>query len=378
MLAAFAPFATDMYLPGLPLMAADFDVDAGAMGSTLSVFFLGLCMGQALYGPLIDRHGRRVPLLVGVTLYVLTTACCLLTRDLRVLIGLRFVQAIGGSAGMIVGRAIVKDLFGPREGARALSLLLAIMTLAPLVAPVLGGFIITRWGWQSVFLAMLAFGLLCWALVWSLLPETLEPEQRRHERITGVARAWGQLLTQRNFVVPALVGGLAQASMFAFITGSPAVFIELHGVDAQTYGWLFATVASSLVICAQLNRVALRRWSPTQLLKWGLRVHLLAGLGSVAAVPTGNLGALVLALWFAIGALGFIGADAAALAMEASGNHPGTGSSLIGVMQFGCAFLVSSIVTAMQNHTAYPLTTAIASCAVLSTAVSFWLGRNQS
>ena len=371
MLAAFAPFATDMYLPGFHLMAEHFGVAEGGIEVTLSVFFLGMAIGQAIYGPLIDRFGRRIPLLVGIGIFVATTVLCLMTSDISVFTGLRFLQAVGGCAGMIVGRAIVSDLFDAGESARALSLLMAVMTLAPILAPILGGFIIAHVGWKAVFLFMLAYGLLCAALVWFFVPETLSPENRRIENLSGIFLTWLSLIADRAFIVPALVGGLAQACMFAFITGSPFVFINLHGASAQTYGWLFALIACALIVSTQINRAALRRKSPAYLLGAALILNVVAGIGAVLAVATGSLIVLLVPLWFAIGGLGFIGANAAAIAMRASGRHSGSGSSLIGVLQFGCAFIVSSLVAATQNGTAYPMTMAIAGCGISATLLWF-------
>lgn len=366
MLAAFAPMATDMYLPGFQQMAADLGVSDGAVEVTLSVFFLGLAVGQFLYGPLIDRFGRRVPLLLGVGLYVLATLACLWAPDIPTLAALRFVQALGGASGMIIGRAIIADLFDAREGARALSLVITVMTLAPVLAPALGGVVVAHAGWKAVFLVMLAFGLTCGALVWRFLPETLPAERRHAARPAEVARTWGQLLTQRSFVVPALVGGLAQGSMFAFITGSPFVFTGLHGVSPKHYGLLFGLIACSLIVAAQLNRAALRRMPPERLLTWALCGQVLAAAATVAMASAQALWMLVLPLWLAIGTLGFIGANAASVAMAASGRHAGSGSSMVGGLQLGCAFTVSLMVAALQNGSAYPMTGAILLCGLLA------------
>ncbi|MGD9418250.1 MAG: multidrug effflux MFS transporter [Verrucomicrobiota bacterium JB025] len=371
MLAAFAPIATDMYLPAFPQMAVDFKVPEGGIEITLSIFFLGLAIGQAIYGPLIDRFGRRRPLLVGIGLYVATTVLCLLLTDIGIFVGLRFLQAVGGCAGIIIGRAIIRDLFDERDSARAFSSLLVVMTLAPILAPILGGLILSFAGWKAIFGFILAFGLGCALLVWGFIPETLAPEDRRKESPVAIGRAWLSLVTDRAFIVPAMVGGLAQACMFAFITGSPAVFINQHGASAQSYGFLFALIACALIVAAQANRIALRWKTPESLLSASLILNLVAGVGTVLAVATGSLPLLLIPLWFAIGALGFIGADAAALAMAACRRHAGSGSALVGVLQFGCAFVVSSLVAACQNGTAYPMTLAIAGCGLLASILWF-------
>lgn len=377
MLSVFAPLATDMYLPAFHPMEAHFQVAPGGIEGTLSVFFLGLAVGQALYGPVIDRFGRRGPLLFGVCLYVVATALCLFTTDIGQFTALRFFQAIGGCAGMIIGRAIIRDLFDTREAARALSLVMMVMTLGPILSPIIGGYVVAHTDWQAIFYVMLAFGLVCGALVWLFVPETLPFEARQAEGLGGILRGWAELLTDRRFVVPALVGGLGQACMFAFITGSPFVFMTLNGVSAETYGWLFALIAAALIVSANINRRALRRHGPDVLLGRALILNVVAGFGTVIAASAGGLVTLLVPLWFAIGALGFLGANAAAVAMAASGSRSGSGSSLVGVLQFGFAFVVSSLVAATQNGTAFPMTLAIASCGSLATLLWFGIGRGR-
>ncbi len=375
LLGAFAPLATDMYLPSFHLMAEHFGVAEGSIEATLSVFFLGLAVGQAIYGPLIDRYGRRGPLLAGIGVYILATVFCLLTADIGSFSAFRFLQAIGGCAGMVIGRAIVSDLFDTRESARALSLLMIVGTMGPILAPILGGIIVTYAAWQAIFVVMLAFGFLCIGLVWFFIPETLPPDKRRIGSPLGFLRTWAGLMTHPGFIVPAVVGGLAQACMFAFITGSPFVFINLHGASAQAYGFLFALIACALIVSAQLNRMALRRSTPEFLLGAALATNAIAGIATVAVVPANSLVALLVPLWVAIGTLGFIGANAAATAMAASASHFGSASSLIGVLQFGCAFVVSGLVAATQNGTAYPMTVAIAVCGISATTLWFAGGR---
>ncbi|QFY41272.1 multidrug effflux MFS transporter [Candidatus Methylospira mobilis] len=371
LLCAFPPLATDMYLPAFPQMAQAFGVGDGAIQATLSIFFIGLALGQAVYGPLIDRYGRRIPLLIGIGIYVLSSLLCLVTSDIALFTGLRLLQAVGGCAGMIIGRAVVRDLFDEFESARVLSLMMVMMTLAPIVAPVLGGFILAVSGWRMIFAVMLAFGMVGALLVWFGLPESLPPGKRRADNLSSIARVFWRLLRTRAFIIPTLVGGLAQACMFAFITGSPFVFMNLFGVSEQLYGWLFGSISVGLIIAAQCNRFALKHWSPATLLGAALILNIVAGLGTVIAAGSGVPVFLLIPLWFAIASLGFIGANATAIVMTACGQHLGSGSALIGVLQFGCAFLVSSLVAAGQNGTAYPMTLAIAGSGLL--AGLFWL-----
>ena len=371
MLAALPPMSTDMYLPGFPQVARDFGVPVAAVGRTLSVFFLGLACGQVVYGPLIDRWGRRRPLLLGIGIYVLATALCLFTTDFRTLMALRALQAVGGACGMIIGRAMVADRFDEKETARALSMLISVMMLAPIVAPILGGFIVTRFGWRGVFGGMLGFGLICLALVAWFIPETLPASRRRRQSLRDIVGTWRVLLANPRFAVPVLVGGLAHACMFAYITASPVVFMGLFGVGAQAFGGLFASIAGALILASILNRRALHYRSPQRLLGAALVVNLICGIGIVLSVPAASLPLLLVPLWLTVGTLGFTGANASALAMSAAGHHRGSASSLVGVAHFGLAFCVSGLVTAAQNGTAYPMALGIAGCGALATGLWF-------
>lgn len=380
MVAALPPLATDLYLPAFHLLAESFAVEDGSIQVTLSVFFLGLALGQAFYGPLIDRFGRRGPLLFGIALYVFSTVLCLLTDDITDFTILRFVQALGACSGMIVGRAIVNDLFDEQESAQALSVLMMVMMAAPIAAPVLGGLILSVTTWQMIFVFMLAFGVVCGVLVWRYLPETLPAPKRKQEGLATTFADYGRLLRRRGFIVPVLVGGLAQGCMFAFITGSPFVFIRIYGVGEQAYGWLFGLIAAGLIIAAQANRAGLKRWNVHTLLGAALVLNVTAGVSLFVLSESDSLITFVIPLWFVIASIGFIGANSTAIAMARSGEDAGSGSALIGVVQFGCAFIVSGIVAAAQNGTAYPMTAAVVMCGL--GALLLWRmecqGRNQA
>lgn len=373
LLSTFAPFATDMYLPAFAQMVEAYHTDHGRIEATLSTFFLGLALGQAIYGPIIDRFGRKVPLMIGVSLFGLATLGCLLTRNIDVFTSLRLLQAIGGCAGMIIGRAIVRDLYGPRESARVLSLMMMLMTLAPIMAPLLGGWIVSTVGWQAIFYFLLAFATVCWLLVLTVIPETLPGAQRASIAPRAVLGAYAALLKRRDFIVPALAGGLAQASMFAFITGSPFVFMGRFGFSEQQYSFVFGGTALGLMVGAQLNRLGLRRFSVPVMLSVALCVSLSAALALFCVADTDQPFVLMVPMWFVVATIGMIGANAAAIAMGASGQHAGTASALIGVLQFSCAFTVSSLVAVAQNGTAYPMATAML-CAALCGSLLWFAG----
>lgn len=371
MLSAFAPLATDLYLPGLHLLGATFKVGDNETQATLSIFFLGLALGQAFYGPLSDRFGRRIPLLIGIGVFIAGTVGCLFTENFMSFLVWRFVQAIGGSAGMVIGRAIVNDLFTGQENVKAQALLMIVMVIAPIVAPTLGGMILSLGNWRAIFLAIWVVGLLCGLLTMVFLPETLQSGERSHSKLLDAFAAYGRLLSNRMFLIPALVGAFAQACMFAFISGSSFVLIQWFGVSQGNFGYLFGVVAIGMVITTQINNLALARWSIKSLLGAGLMFNLFTGLVLVPISGTRTLIDFMVPLWLTIASIGFIGSNVTVIAMEESKADSGSGSAVIGVLQFGLAFAASSLVSATQNGTARPMAIVIFLCSLLAAAT--WL-----
>lgn len=366
---AFGPFATDMYLASFPSMARDLGTTLTRVQITLSIFFVGLALGQLIYGPLVDRYGRRRPLLAGITVFTLASVGCVFVRDVDTLITLRLIQSLGGCAGMIIGRTIIRDLYNEGEAARVLSLMMAVLSFGPVIAPLLGGLLLLVAGWRVMFVVLTLLGLLCFTLTASWLPETLPPEQRSRQPLSAVFITFGRLLVRREFIVPALAGSVPLSCMFAFITGSPYVFMQLHGVNEQQYGLLFGVVACAILIAAQVNRIALRHWSPRQVLPWGLRVNLLASISLLLVAGSAHLWVLMIPLWLCIATMPMIAANSAAIAMAASGREAGSASSMYGLMQFGFASVASSAVSALHNGSAYPMAIVILSAGILGNVV---------
>jgi MFS transporter, DHA1 family, multidrug resistance protein len=364
LLGALAPFSTDMYLAGLVGLADSFQATPAQASMTLSVFFIGLAVGPLLHGPLSDRFGRRVPLLIGVALFTVSSALILVVPTIEWVIGLRLLQAVGGGAGMVIGCALVADLFDEWGIARFMALLMAVTMVVPLVSPILGGWMIAWWGWRSVFVFVTLFGVVCLWSAWSFLPETLPPEKRRRTPMRGVAMGYWRLMRRRRFAVPLIGGSLMQAGMFCFITGSPFVFMKLHGVDAGHYGLLFGAVAIGFGLSAPINHQLLKIKRPAQALRIGLVANLVAAGLLLAATSTGSLTLLVLALLGCTCTLGLVVPNASAMAMGHTEGDSGSGSALVGFSQFGVAALASLLVGLLQNGTAWPMAGMIAACSM--------------
>lgn len=365
-LTAFGPLSIDMYLPGLPTLAAEFGVDTAAAQQTLSAFFIGLAFGQLLYGPVSDRIGRRAPLAFGCALYALACLGCALAPSLPALIVLRFAMALGACAGMVIARSVVRDLFDQRESARMYSMLALVTGLAPILAPLVGGQLLLYLGWRAIFVVLLCFGLLCVGLVLFALPESLPPERRIKTNLEVALRGYGGLLGDARYMGYALASGLASAAMFAYISGSPFVFIELNGVPPERYGLLFGINALGLMGAAQLNRWLLQRYSSGGILTAALSVTAVSGvlMAATTALGIGGFGGMLVLLFFCIASTGLVGPNATAAAMAPHARQAGSASALLGAVAFGLGAAAGELVGLLFNGTALPMTGVIALCGV--------------
>ena len=369
-LTAFASLSIDMYLPSFPTLEEDLQATSSAVQFSLAAFFVGMALGQALYGPLADRFGRKRPLYAGISLYVLASVGCALAPNIETLIGLRFVQAVGGCAGIVIARAMVRDLFDREASAKVFSLLTLVLGVAPILAPLLGGYVLKFFGWRAIFGILVVFGLACLIAAAGGLRDTL-PESARHNHtspIRGALRIYGQLLTDRRFNGYAFAGGIAQAGMFAYISGSPFVFIKLYGVPEQTYGWFFGLNAFGLIAASQVNHRLLTGWKSDAILSRILLI--VAGFGiwllTMAFTGWGGLWGLLLPLFGFVASLGFSFPNAIAGAMAHQAHRAGSASALLGTIQFGAATIAGAMVGAFHAHSAVPMAAVMAVCGMMA------------
>jgi len=370
-LSAFGSLSIDMYLPSFQAISRDLAASEAQVQLTLAVFFGGLGLGQTLYGPVSDRYGRMRPLCFGLSLFVLASAACALARSIEGLVVWRFVQAIGGCAGIVIARAVVRDRFDERESARVFSLLMLVMGLPPILAPLVGGQILVFFGWRAVFWTLAAYGLACLAAVLFVLRESLPHERRARGGLGEALRVYARLLRDRGFMRYNLSSALAISGMFAYIFGSPFVFMQIYGVRPERYGWLFGGNAVGLITASQLNHVLLRRFTGAGILSRALVVTALAGVFLLAAAwsGAGGLTGLLLPLFVYVSSLGFVLPNVIAAALASQGRNAGSASALLGAVQFGAGAAVGTLLGALGNGTAVPMAALIAACGLSALAV---------
>lgn len=369
-LAAIGPLSIDMYLPSLPAIGQTLGADAASVQLTVTSYFIGLAFGQLAYGPISDRIGRKPPLLFGLALFTLASIGCMFARDVNALIVLRVLQALGGCAGMVVTRAMVRDRFTVDEMARVLSALVLVMGVAPILAPTLGGQVFIAFGWQAIFLILSLFGAACFiAVYWGVAETQVRAAPPLSFRKVGAD--YLRILRHQRFMAYALAGGSAQAGMFAYITASPFVFIDYFKVAPDHYGWLFGANAFGLIAGSQFNSRLLRRFKSNHVLRVALLVYLAAGLVLLASAIThiGGFWGVSIPLLVCITSLGFTFPNAQAGAMAPFGDRAGMASAMLGTLQFTLAGISSIVVGLVHTGDAVGMAGAIAGCGLLAQLV---------
>lgn len=367
-LAAIGPLAVDMYLPSFPAIAADLGVAQGLVEQTLASYLLGLALAQLCYGPLADRYGRRRPLLGGLTLFVVASLGCATAATIDQLALWRIVQAFGGAAGMVIPRAVIRDHLDTRDAAKALSLLMLVMGVMPILAPLLGAQALLLGSWRTIFHLMAAVGAVLWLAVVTSMRESLDPEHVARFTPRVVAGTYRDLLRHKAFMGYAMAGGFGSAGLFAYISGSPRVFIVLYGVRPEYFGLLFGLNALALIAASQFSARLLNRHTPGVLLMWALRAMALTALAALLLTLADliNLPLLMMCLMAFMASLGFVGPNAAALALTEQGRRLGMASALMGGLQMLCGALAGLAMSAWHTDTPLPLAGILALCATLA------------
>ncbi|KQY43086.1 transporter [Cellulomonas sp. Root137] len=345
LMCALPAISTDIYLPSLPDVARDLNTSATAAQLTMTAMLIGGAVGQLVIGPLSDRFGRRKPVLVGVSLHVVTSILCAVAPAIVPLIALRTMQGFFNASASVVAMAIIRDRFVGSDASRLMSRLMLVIGVAPLFAPSVGGVIAGQWGWRGVFGALAIFGVVLWVVVWRRLPETLPPERRRDGGLKSALSGYKKLFKDRHFVALAILPGLGVAVLMSYVVASPFVLREGYGLSAHQFSLLFAVNGVGLVAGAQVNAALVRRVAPIRIVRVVLPVSLGLTLLLLAIAITGwgGLIALLVVLWLILAMVNFVPPNASALALSRHGEVAGTAAAVIGATQAGVSGIVSPL-----------------------------------
>lgn len=363
-LTAIGPLAIDMYLPALPTIAREFSATAASVQASLAAYYIGIAIGQAFYGPLSDRVGRKPALFLGLGIFLVASIGCASATSVPMLVLFRLLQALGGCAPIVVPRAVVRDYFDQHGSVRMLSLLMLVMGLAPILAPLVGGQLLVHFGWRSVFWLLATYAAIWFTLVAFLLPESLPLERRSRHSIGEILITYGSLLRDRVYMGHALAGALIFSGLLAYIAGSPFVFIEIFHVPPERFGLFFGTNALGIIAGSQINRWLATRLDPHRIVRVMLVVASSAGLVLLfdAWSGFGGFPGILVPLFCFISSHGFILPTTTALAMAPHKRVAGSASALLGTLQFVLGSASGSLVGAFANGTAVPLAAVIAGC----------------
>ncbi len=372
LLSAVGPFATDMYLPALPAIGRSLGASTGQVQASLMAFFIAMGAGQIVYGPVSDMVGRRAPLYVGLVLFALGSIGCAMAGDIGTLVAFRFLQGMGACAGVVVPRAVVRDLHTGHDAARLMALLMLVFSVSPILAPLVGS-LLTEWlGWRSVFWAILVLALASLLLVAFGLQETRPPAQRSASSLASALSGYGVLLRDRHFLGLVLIGAFGVSSFFTYLANSPFVLIDHFGLTPRQYGMAFSANAASFIGCAQLTGRLGRRIGLALLVQRAVAGFAIAMLSLTLLTLAGvdRLFVLLALLFIGFGFLGLVMPTTAVLALDRHGRIAGTASALMGTMQFLVGAAVMALVGLFLDGSALPMVAGIGLCAATALAMS--------
>lgn len=376
LLTAIGPFSIDMYLPAFPAIAKGLNTNVAQVMLSLSSFFIGISAGQLIYGPLLERFGRKNPLYVGLGIYLLASIGCAFTSSVDSLIAFRFLQALGSCAGMVTSRAMVRDLFEVKDNAKVFSSLMLVVAVSPIIAPTVGGYITAELGWRYVFAALIVVDIAILAAVIFLLPESKKPDPNHSLKPAAVTKNFVSILIHPQFYIYALTGAVAASGLYAYISGSPQVFIELFGVNEKQYGWIFAIIAIGVIGSSQINSLVLRKHTSEKIIPVALMFQSIIGviLAGLAFFNLSELFTTITLIFLYLCCQGFIFPNASALTLAAFGHNAGNASALMGAIQMGIGATASAVVSFLQNNTALPMSGVMAFCSITALSI-FMMGR---
>jgi DHA1 family bicyclomycin/chloramphenicol resistance-like MFS transporter len=364
-LCTISPFSIDMYLPGFPEMAEALNTPISNIQLSLTAYLVGIAIGQLFYGPLMDKYGRKKPLYAGLGIYILASIGCAMSQSVENLIFMRFLQAVGGCAGMVSAQAIVRDIFPVKKIAQVMSLLILVIAISPMIAPTLGGFVTSAYDWHWVFIILAALTGIIWIATVVVLPAGALPDKEVSLKPKQVWKSYIKVLENRQFLVYMLVGGIAGAAPFAYIASSADVFINLYGLSEHQFGWIFAILAFAMIGSTQLNHILLRKFTSQQVINFSLHYQVTVGLILVSGVYLEwfNVYTLIAVMFVFLTAHGLNGPNTTALSMAPFAKNGGSASAMLGSMRMTIGGIVTAIVSLFHATSAFPMVIGMAICA---------------
>lgn len=366
-LSAFGPFSLDMYLPALPSLADTMHTTTSLTQLSLTSCLIGLSVGQLLAGPFSDVRGRRIPLLIGMVVYGISSLLCAFSTSIEMLIILRFIQGVAGSAGIVVSRAIVRDMYSGSELTKFFSMLMLVNGAAPILSPIVGGQLLQVTSWRGVFIVLAAIGIVMLLSVLFGLPETLKPDKRSGGGTKNTLKTFGVLLKDRKFMGLALSSGFISAAMFAYISGSPFVLQKIYGVSPQMFSLIFAMNGLGIIIAGQITGRLAGRVSEKKLLVTGITLATIGGMSLLILLTAkAPLAAILPPLFIVVSCVGIVGTASSSLALQDYGHAAGSASALLGLLSYIFGGIVSPLVGIGGSTSALPMGIVIAGADVFS------------
>jgi len=367
-LTALAPFSIDMYLPGFPAIAKDLNTTVSKVALSLSSFFIGISAGQLLYGPLLDRFGRKKPLYVGLVVYILASAGCALATSIDALIALRFIQALGSCAATVAAVAMVRDLFPVKDSAKVFAMLMLVLGVSPMIAPTLGGYVTARMGWHTIFIILLGIGVFNLIASYLWLPEVYKPDTDMSLKPKPILTNFLLVLREPQFYTYAFTGALAFAGLFVYISGSPLLFMDIFKVKEETYGWIFALLSVGFIGSSQVNTLLLRKFKSEQIILIAMLAQVITILFFLIGGVNGWFGlyATIFLLFKFLCCLGFVSPNASALTLAPFTKNAGSAAALMGAIQMGLGAMASVGIGLLDAHSVVPMLAIMAACSVLA------------
>ncbi|ECQ9327820.1 multidrug effflux MFS transporter [Campylobacter coli] len=372
LMSSIAPLSTDMYLPALSHVEQSFQTNSFLTQLSIASFFIAFALGQLIYGPLSDIFGRKIPALVGIFFFIVSSLFCVIIDDIYAFIALRFFEALGGCAGVVIARAIVNDLFEIKEAAGIFALMMVFNSLAPMLSPTFGGILLEYFSWHSIFTTLFALGILLFLMILFGLKESAPHLKNKKFSHKEAMKSYKFVLKDKRFLTYVFCASFALAAMFAYITGSSFVFTQFFSLSEQKFALLFGVNALGFVICANINARLVRKFESEKILSKALMIMFVSTLILfINAFLYPNLFLFEASIFTSIAMLGFITPNTTTLAMARFKEHSGTASAVLGFIQFALAGLISSVVSALDANTPIILACVMCACVLVANMIYF-------